>query len=381
MKTRKPIVLFLGNRQGYFSREVLKGVMSVKSEGCDWEIWAMPMIHEKRQLADCLKGRDIAGVIARGLDKELQDLLEELEIPLVSIRGSESTGEDVSSGLHVDDEAIGSKAGIEFEHLNLDYWGFVHWQGVAWSEARRDSFQTYADQRGASNSILSLTADERQSWDGVMSLVKWLQTLPKPCGILACNDQAGVDVLHACQLAGLSVPDQVAVIGVDNDRLLCESAVPPLSSIDLHAGDVGKAAAQQLRSLLGTEETEGVHISQASIVVRESSHEIDRYLLTYQKAMDFISSKAVSGTSVAEVAVGCGVSRRGVERAFEKYSNETPASVIRQQRLAAILHLLKSQPVNLEHLAQQTGFSDSAGFSNFIKRMTGKPPGAFRQES
>ncbi|MBK1854019.1 substrate-binding domain-containing protein [Verrucomicrobiaceae bacterium 5K15] len=354
--------------------------MSMRSDGCDWEVWVMPMIHEKRQLAACLEGRTIAGVIARGLNKELQDFLVELEVPLVAIRGSDSSDEDVSNGLHVDDEAIGGKAGAEFEHLNLDYWGFVHWQGVAWSEARLKSFQAYADFRGATNSILSLDASERQVWDGVTKIRDWLLELPKPCGILACNDEAGVDVLHACQLAELSVPDQVAVIGVDNDRLLCESAVPPLSSIDLQAGDVGKAAAMQLRSLLGHEEVESVHISQSSIVVRESSHEIDRYLLTYQKAMDFIASKAVSGISVAEVALSCGVSRRGVERAFEKYSSETPAGVIRQQRLAAILHLLKSQPLNLEHLAQQTGFSDPAGLSNFIKRMTGKPPGAFRQD-
>ncbi|BDS07948.1 XylR family transcriptional regulator [Oceaniferula spumae] len=350
----------------------------MRSEDCDWEVWVMPMIHEKRQLKDCLKGRDIAGVIARGLKPELQSFLQQSGIPLVAIRGVETSDDDRSNGPHVDDEAIGGKAGGEFQYLNLGYWGFVHWQGVAWSEARRQSFQAYADSQGAKNSTLSLSQDERHCWDGVMKILDWLKGLSKPCGVLACNDEAGLDVLHACQLAGFSVPEQVAVIGVDNDRLLCESTVPPLSSIDLHAADVGKAAARQLRDLLGGDDGKEIHISQASMVVRESSHEIDRYLLTYQKAMDVISAKAVGGTSVAEVAGDCGVSRRGLERAFEKYSNESPAGVIRQQRLSAIIHLLKSQPVSLEHLAQQTGFSDSAGLSNFIKRMTGKAPGAFR---
>ena len=350
----------------------------MQSDGCDWEVWAMPMIHEKRQLVACLKGREIAGVIARGLSAELQTLLHESDIPLVAIRGSDTREEDVSNGPHVDDEAIGGKAGGEFEHLNLGYWGFIHWQDVAWSDARRKSFQAYADARGAINDTLPLNAEERHGWDGVLKIMDWLKGLSKPCGVLACNDEAGLDVLHACQLAQLRVPEQVAVIGVDNDRLLCESTVPPLSSIDLHAGDVGKAAARQLRNMLNSEDVGEVHISQASMVVRESSHEIDRYLLSYQKAMDFIVAKSVSGTSVAEVAGGCGVSRRGLERAFEKYSSESPASVIRNQRLTAVIHLLKNQSVTLDHLAQQTGFSDSAGLSNFIKRMTGKPPGAFR---
>lgn len=208
--------------------------------------------------------------------------------------------------------------------------------------------------------------------------MEWVKSLSKPCGVLACNDEAGLDVLHACQLADLEVPAQVAVIGVDNDRLLCESSVPPLSSIDLHAEDVGRSAAKQLRSLLGGEVDDEVHIGQISMVVRESSHEIDRYLLTYQKAVDFIAARALTGTSVGEVASNCGVSRRGLERAFVKYSNESPAGLIRNQRLSAILELLKNQPLSLDHLAEQTGFSDSAGFSNFVKRMTGKPPGAFR---
>jgi len=368
----KPTILFLGNRQGYFSREVLRGIFSMHSEGCDWEIWAMPIIHEKRQLVDYFQNRKVAGVIARGLSMELQEFLHEQKVPLVAIRGVDTGDEDISNGPHVDDDEIGGKAGREFQSLHLGYWGFVHWEGVAWSEARRKSFQAYADSIGAKNSTLSLQADECHRGDWVLKTMEWIQILPKPCGVLACNDEAGIDVLHACQLAGLEVPAQVAVIGVDNDRLLCESTVPPLSSIDLHAADVGRVAARQLRYLLGGEPDNEVHISNISMVVRESSHEIDRYLLIYQRAMDYISSHSLTGCSVVNVANGCGVSRRGLERAFEKYSNESPAGVIRGQRLSAILQLLKNHTLNLEHLAEQAGFSDSAGLSNFVKRMTNR---------
>lgn len=350
----------------------------MRAEGCDWDIWAMPLIHEKRQLEASFHERNISGVIARGLPVDLQKFLNEQGIPLVAIRGADTGDGDISNGPHVDDEEISGKAGREFQNLQLGYWGFIHWDGVAWSEARRRSFQAYANEQGAKNHTLTLAVGERHSWDGVLKIMQWIQGLSKPCGVLACNDEAGLDVLHACQLAGLKVPEEVCVIGVDNDRLLCESSVPPLSSIDLHAEDVGKAAAKQLRGLIDGELIDEVYVSQISTVVRESSHEIDRYLLIYQRALDFISIHALTGTSVKDVAIGCGISRRGLERAFEKYSTETPAGLIRSERITAILKLLKNQPLSLERLAEQTGFSDSAGFSNFVKRMTGKPPGAFR---
>lgn len=349
--------------------------------GDGYEVWVVPVIHEKRHLEACLRSRNVQGAITRGLDGSLINVLRDQGIPVVSIRGHKSRSGDEEIDLHVDDEAIGGKAGVEFERLNLDYWGFVHWQGVAWSEARKNSFQAYSNYRGARLSIVSLTEDERYSWDSVLKIQLWLEKIPKPCGVLACNDEAGVDVLHACKLAGLSVPDEVAVIGVDNDRLLCESTVPTLSSIDLHAADVGKAAAGRLLNMLDVDcDLENkAHLGQSSMVVRESSHEIDRYLLVYQKALDYIGSQALAGPSVTKVADSCGVSRRGLERAFEKHSGRSPAEVIREQRLESIIRLLKNQTLNLTNLAEQAGFSDAAGLSNFIKRMTGQAPGMFRQ--
>jgi len=380
MKKKKPVILLIANRQECFSREFLGGVLSELQHGCGWQLLQMPMTHKRRHLEGCLDALQVSGVIGRGLSKEILLLLNEREIPVVAIRGMEAASDDLANGPHVDDEAIGEKAGREFMRLNLDYWGFVHWEGVAWSEARQKSFHSYAASQNARNSTVMLSSDERHGWDGVLKISKWLESLPKPCGILACNDQAGLDVLHACQLAGLSVPDQVAVIGVDNDRLLCESAEPPLSSIDLHAADVGRSSVRQLLCMLGNSEEGGatMNISQATVVVRESSHEIDRYLLIYQKALDYMRSKALSGILVTEVAEACGVSRRGLERAFAKQSGESPAEVIRSQRLAGILRLLKSQSMSLDSLAEQAGFSDAAGLSNFVKRMTGKSPGALR---
>lgn len=380
MKKESHIILFIANRQGCFSREVLRGVMNELRDVSGWEVWLMPNIYEKRQLETCLAGQKVAGVIARGLDTELFEILDEKGIPVVLIRGAGASSKDVYDTIHVDDDEIGHIAGSEWVNLNLSYWGYVHWEGEAWSEARRQSLEEFAMSVGAQMKTLSMNPTERSSWDGVQKMTDWLQDIPKPCGILACNDEAAVDVLHACRLSEFDVPSQVAVIGVDNDRLLCESTMPPLSSIDLHAKTLGMMAARQLRIILGEDNLEGgeQQLGKATMVVRESSHAVDRYLLIYQKAMDSIREHKLTGISVSEMAEICGISRRGLERAFEKHVKRSPASVIREQRLEEVLRLLRSQSTSLDNLAQQTGFSDAAGLSNFVKRMTGKAPGEFR---
>ena len=377
--TVRPHILYIGERRGFFSREILRGVLSMRPEGCDWDFWCMPISIEEKDLKQCLKNRRVDGIIARGLSEEMSRFVVSLGVPAVIIRAAEDESADYVNGPHVDDTAIGRLAGVEFNYLNLGYWGFVHWDGVMWSEARKKSFHSYATSLGVSNSTLALPNNARLNWESVSIIAEWIKSLPKPCGILACNDEAGLDVLHACQLIGVKVPQEVAVIGVDNDRLLCESTTPSLTSIDLRAADVGRESALQLAQLLkGNADSHGSPMNVATTVVRSSSHDVDRYMLTYQKALDFIHARALKNMSVADVARACGISRRGLERAFEKCANSSPAAVMREKRIEAILGLLKDRTASLESISQQAGFSDAAGLSNFVKRMTGKTPGAFR---
>lgn len=382
MSAAKPTIMLIAIRQGFFSREVLRGILSARHGMEDWDLWVVPPIDDQRHLEDCLASRHVVGVITRGLACDLVHYLERRDIPVVSIRGPEDGEDRVLNGPHVDDETIGQLAGSEFVRLGLRQWGFVHWQGVSWSGARKQSLQAFARSQGIEVPVLSLSPEERHDWTGVLKISDWLKALVKPCGILACNDEAGVGVLHACKLSALSAPDEVAVIGVDNDRLLCESSSPSLSSIDLHAAEIGRAAANQLvHRIWGDSSSSPQHLTPAVMVVRESSHEIDRYLLIYQNAMDYIARHALTGPSVEAVAHACGVSKRGLERAFAKHSTASPAAIIREQRSAGILRLLENQSLGLSMIAQQSGFGDAAGLSNFVKRVTGKSPGAWRGRS
>ena len=381
MMAKRTQILFIGDRESFFSREVLRGVFSMRSEGADWNYWCLSSELSIEELNACLNSRKVDGILARGLDREMANVLREREVPCVFIRAAEDESVEYINGPHPDDQAIGRLAGEEFGYLNLGYWGFVHWEGVMWSEARKQTFHSYATALGVSNETLALPPDARTNWAGVQKIAEWLDGLPKPCGVLACKDEAGLDVLQACNLLGLSVPDEVAVIGVDNDRLLCESTSPALTSIDLKAADLGRAAVVQLGKMLDLfPEHHGFAKASAVLVARESSHRKDRYSIIYQRALDYIEARPLANTSVSTLAKSCGVSRRGLERAFEKCVESSPAIVMRERRMHAIEDLLKDSNATLESIAHQSGFSEPAGLSNFVKRMTGKTPGKLRED-
>ncbi|MGJ8658166.1 MAG: substrate-binding domain-containing protein [Akkermansiaceae bacterium] len=379
-KPTKPNILYIGASEGFFSREILRGILSMRSEGCDWNFWCLPPDSSLDDLKNCLQLRHIDGIIARGLPEEIAKYISALSLSCVFIRAGEDESAAYINGPHPDDEMIGKLAGQAFSLLNLSHWGFVHWRGVMWSEARRNFFQNHAEACGVKNEILALDKKDQLRWSAVKEIATWLESLPKPCGILACNDRAGLDVLQACQMLELRVPDDIAVIGVDNDRLLCESSTVSLSSIDLKAATSGRAAAVQLGKMLGLLEA---HITppanQASYIVRQSSQKVDNHQLIYQKSLDYISSRPLRNIKVTELAKACGVSRRSLERAFAGCKSDSPATVIRQSRVETIIELLQEKSSSIESIAGQAGFSDAAGLSNFVKRITGKNPGAFRR--
>ena len=376
----KPNILYIGDNEGFFSREILRGILSMRSEGCDWNFWNLPLLGSLEDLKECLEVHQIDGIIARGLPEETAKFITNHSCPCVFIRAGEDDAATYINGPHPDDEMIGKLAGEAFDLLNLNYWGFIHWRGVVWSEARRNFFQTYAEENGVKNEILSLDQSSQLGWSAVKKIASWLNKMPKPCGILACNDLAGVAVLQACQMLNLRVPEDIAIIGVDNDRLICESGSVSLSSIDLKAADTGKAAAVQLGRMIGLlNDFTPPTTQQASFILRQSSHKVDNQQLIYQKALDYISSRPLRNIKVTDLAKACGVSRRSLERAFLACEADSPATVIRKSRVESIIELLQEKSSSIESIAGQAGFSDAAGLSNFVKRVTGKNPGSFRQ--
>ncbi|MBK1790571.1 substrate-binding domain-containing protein [Persicirhabdus sediminis] len=375
---RKKRILFMSDRIGYFTRELLRGIIDVSKEREWWDVWTSPAVSERQQLEKLVARGGISGVIARGVAADTLVYLRQLGVPVVELRGPAGFVSEEQIGPHADDYAVGQIAASEFQRLGVLSAGYVHWEGVLWSKQRGDAFTESINWGGCE--WLRLEPEESTGWTAIEKIADWLESKTKPIGVLGCCDQVGLAVLQACVLINARVPEEVAVIGVDNDVLACDFASPALSSIDLNPIDIGRAAAIHLaRRLDLTRVPREEEVRPPYLVARGSSHRVDRYLQIYQSALYWMDQNALRGASVSEVATACGYSRRGLERAFGKHAGTSPGHVLRDIKTQAIIKLLQTQNLPLEKIAAQSGFPDASSLGQFIKRQTGKSPGELRQ--
>jgi LacI family transcriptional regulator len=214
-------------------------------------------------------------------------------------------------------------------------------------------------------------------------LARWLRGLPKPVGIMASYDIRGQQVLAACRGAGLAVPDEVAVIGVDNDALLCELASPPLSSVIPNAHRAGYEAAALLdQQMAGKRVAATAHlIAPLGIAARQSTDVLAVDDREVARAVQFIREHACEGINVADVLRAVPLSRRVLEQRFQNLLGRTPREEILQVRLSRVKQLLGETDLPLYLVAERTGFEHVEYLSVVFKRETGRTPSRWRSEA
>lgn len=211
-------------------------------------------------------------------------------------------------------------------------------------------------------------------------LAAWLATLPRPLGLLACDDDRARQVCEACHVAGLAVPDDVAVVGVDNDDLLCELADPPLTSVALDSETAGWEAAALLDRLMRGERLppQRILVPPTGVIVRRSSDVRATDDPVVRRAVRFIADKAALPIRVADVAAAAGSKRRSLELRFQAALGRSIVAEIQKARLDRARRLLAESELSVERIAAASGFSSSGYLIRLFKRETGLAPGAFR---
>ena len=212
------------------------------------------------------------------------------------------------------------------------------------------------------------------------SLARWLRGLPKPVGIMAGYDIRGQQVLDACRREGLLVPDEVAVIGVDNDTLLCELSSPPLSSVIPNAHGAGYEAAAVLDRLMTGKRVPAVArlIAPLGIAERQSTDVLAVDDRAVARAVQYIRDHACEGIKVGDVLRSVPLSRRVLEQRFQRLLGHTPREEILHVRLNRVKQLLAETDLPLYLVAERTGFEHAEYLSVLFKRETGKTPSAYR---
>ncbi len=224
---------------------------------------------------------------------------------------------------------------------------------------------------------------QQSSWEGeVDGAALWIKTLPKPLGVMTGNDPRGIQLLDACRRAGVAVPEEVAVVGVDNDELVCELAYPPLSSVVPDAARIGYEAAALLDRLMKGETAPAAMqtIPPEGLAIRQSSDVTAIADPRLADALRFIRERTCDGIGVDDVLDHLAVSRSVLQRLFRKHCDRTILDTITGVRITHVKQLLTETDMPLADIARRAGFSYMEYLSSTFRRQTGWTLSAFRRE-
>jgi LacI family transcriptional regulator len=322
------------------------------------------------------------GVISRTTTPALVAACDKARLPLVDLNDGEPFAG--ISKIRPDNRAIGHMAAEDLCDRGYRYLYFCGYENRLWSRERRDGFSEALRLLGLDAGVHSLLWRKELAPSehdlNVRHLAKWLAALPRPAGVMACHDGLGRQILEAAELIGAQVPEQLAVLGVNNDQVRCELSNPPLSSVATDSYRMGILAAQELERLMLTVPGAAcdVRVEPLKIVTRRSTDGLMIPDRTISSALAIIREQACTGIKVQDVMRQVRISRGCMERGFKRYLLRSPQAEIRRVQIERIKQLLKETDHPLRVIADLTGFEHVEYLSVVFKRTTGESPGRFR---
>jgi LacI family transcriptional regulator len=358
-----------------YSLNTLDGVATVAGNLGGWEI-------EPFTRMDDLAAWSGDGMIAATVvDDERYAAIHRPGIPLVNISAVEGNGP--APTVCVDNVAVGVLAADDLMACGLRRFGYVYSGDFTYSRLRLRGFEERITRalRGTV-SVLDMGAGwsgQRETPAARAQLDRWLAKLKTPIGLFVERDVAAARVLQACQRVGLTVPDDVAVLGVDDEVALCGHASPPLSSIDIDMHGIGAAAATLLHRMLTGEPPprRPILLPPKRVVRRRSTDAMAVQDALVARAMRLTREQATSGLSVPELADAVGVSRSLLDKRFVAAIGRTPKAVILSIQIARARELLRSTRWPVARVAKACGIPDPNYFAVVFRRETGTSPTAY----
>lgn len=323
------------------------------------------------------------GVIARIETPRIAHIVRELGLPAVDLRGPHPL--PGIWGIYTDDRKVIEMATEHLLSNGLQHLAFCGYPGVDFSDARQDIFLQHDPGHRLAFSPPRRPARsasyERRGREDSVPLQQWLAALPKPIGIIACNDTRGRQVLQACAAAGIKVPYEVAVVGVDDDDVLCELSNPSLSSVAPNLETIGFTAAQLLASVLEGKRppTTPILVPPVAVEVRSSSDVLALSDPALVAAIRLIRARISSGVNVKEILSELGMSRSTFERQFRQQLGCSPYDYILNHRVQRVRQLLNDTSYPLARIARLSGFKSLSHMTAVFRTHTGITPARYRR--
>lgn len=364
-------------------RDILRGVARYVREHEPWSLFHEPHALEE-SVPRWIRRWKGDGIIARVQNRRMAKELAASGIPVVDVLG-------VVPGLpfplvHVDNAAIARMAAEHLLERGFRQFAFFGIKGENWSEQRYAALCATVARFQRQVPIYRLPRDSsgRRSWERAENkLARWVAGLPKPIGVLVCSDQRGPQFLEACRRASMSVPDEIAVIGVDNDEPLCEVCLPPLSSIEASHREVGYQAAARLDGILrGLSASTGpVLVKPHQAITRLSTDVLAVGDPAIASALRLIREQAHSSVRVDAIAHQVGLSRSVLQRRFREKIRRSVHQELLTTRIKRARELLVETDLSLAVVAERAGFKHQEYMGAVFRARVNKTPAQVREEA
>ncbi len=376
------VLLFLENSRQY-GRDLIQGIMHYSKSHGPWTFYHDDTFYSqkkgRRKNLSWIKKWGANGIITR--DSQDMDKFRALGLPIISASAFLERSKNIIE-IVTDDESIGQLACEHFINRGFTNFAFCGFKDMPWSMRRQKSFINILREKGYNTTIYNSNSSRMLNWEKEHPrIIKWLESLPKPVGILCCNDDRGCDLIEVCKAGGFEVPFEVAILGVDNDVQVCELSNPPLSSISLSTEQAGYQAAETLDKLMSGKAIDitEINVLPLDIVNRQSTDTLAIKDSQVVKALQFIKQNAQKLIQVSDVVDHVKCSRRNLDEKFTKYLRHTIFAEIRRVRVETIAKMLLETDLSIFQIAMKLGYKDSNHIARFFKQEKKMTPQSYKK--
>jgi len=377
---RIPKVILLIETSRQFGRNLLRGIGKYTRLYGPWTVYREPGGLPARPPKLGSWGAD--GIIMRGEPIKPEEIIQMGWAAVFSPRGIEQVPEIPC--LMVDSVTTGKIGAEHFLERGFKQFAFCGFSDRPWSVKRGEGFRRRAAAAGFDAHMYETpeVRSERLWPKEYESIARWLRSLPKPVGILACTDYRGQHVIEGCRLAGLCVPEEVAVVGIGNDDIICDLCDPPLSSIALSAEKAGYDAAEILDRMMSGQPVARdtiIPIEPTYVVTRRSTDILAVDDHDVAEAMRFIRERSRESIQVSDVVAATSISRRALEQRFRKTVGRSINHEIRRTKVEWVARTLLETNQPIAQIAMDVGYPGIDHIARYFRAEKGMSPVEFRR--
>ncbi len=381
MKTKR-VVLIMPYDVGYFAN-VTRGIGAYVLENSSWKLEFQSWWDMEQVLRTSERARP-DGFIVDPAWRDCVSTLRKLKVPFVLVRNIPDMLEGIDAPcVGFNDMAIGRLGANHFLERGFTNFAYYGYPNEKYSMEREGGFRAAVEESGFTVSSFHWRYSIETALQAEAELGEWVVSLSKPLAVFTAHDWLGVRLVQVCRVLGLRVPEDVAILGVDNIDIACAYMHPPLSSIDPGADRVGYEAAAMLDRMMAGEqppESPLVVAPKFRVIARQSTDIIAVSDPEIVDALRFIREHAAEPISVSDILDDIPIARRKLERQFRKLIGRSPLEEIRRMHIERAKELLAGTGLPMAEVARKSGLIHAAQLSYVFGKITGMTPTAYRKK-